>query len=443
MSGKTIMQHFMTLATALLAGVASAQAPTGDVDPRALTLSDVLLEKSRSMTEDQLDERLRGLGSGFVAPMFEAIATSRLVVLDEFEEPRYVPLETPHEVRLLHTLTELPHESVRGHLHRVGFGSPDPSEKNLVLRLLQHVGVGDDVPLLLEVSEPPAGKRRPDRMTSEWFQLALRGILEREPAVPHAIEERFAELHPGLVAPIVRTVSGLRSRAALECLTNLLGVVEEADGLLLLEVGRLAGQVPPPFHRTTRDAVRRNLHKGDVETLLRTADVIGKLEDREALPLLIGLLDHRVAGVGKEANEALKLMTRQDLGADRQRWEEWYGKTMRWWHEDAPKMLDDLRHGKPGDASAALLELSRQRVFRHDLVEPVTAVLGRKEHELVLLACAVLGHLGSWKAIPVLVERLDDPDPKVQAEAMRALQRITGKMHRDVGPWKELARALS
>lgn len=427
----------------LVASAAWSQADREDVDPRALTLGEALSQATESGDEASLAARLGALGSTHVPPMFDAIATRSYFDLDEHEHVRTLPLRGRHEALLFRTLAELPPTTVRPHLHRTVTPGATRGERDLALQLLGQVGTEEDVPVLLAAAAPDPGARRVEKPVLELFRIGLQGILRRSPAVPHALEAGFGELHPSLVAPLVRTIAALESRPALESLTNLLGVVEEADGLLLLEIGRLAGRVPAPFHRNVCAAIRGYLLQNDVQNLLRASDVIGNLEDREALPILIGLLDHPAIAVAQEADEALQLMTRQDLGGDRDRWDEWYSKTMRWWNEDAPELLDDLRHGEPGEASRALLELSKQRVFRHDLVEHVTAVLDRPENELVLLACAVLGHLGSWQAIGILVERLDDPDAKVQAEAMRALQRITGYNHRDAAPWRELARSLA
>jgi hypothetical protein len=66
----------------------------------------------------------------------------------------------------------------------------------------------------------------------------------------------------------------------------------------------------------------------------------------------------------------------------------------------------------------------------------VAAVLGRTETDLVVVACSILGYLGSPRGVPELLHALEKDDPRAVAAAGGALRAITGlDLPADAGAW--------
>ena len=71
-------------------------------------------------------------------------------------------------------------------------------------------------------------------------------------------------------------------------------------------------------------------------------------------------------------------------------------------------------------------------------VEPLADRLGRDEDKRVRQASAIaLARLKDKKAVPALVEALNDPDRSVETYSMRALRLITDENKGDVAGWKD------
>lgn len=437
------------LACLLLASppaVAGAEAGPLDRDEKPsglqLEIAEALRGEASPDAEDRADPstRLAALGSRAIPELFDVLVQRSFIVLGEEGEAERVPLSTPQESAILEALRQLPPAHVRDHLHSVARVDAPAAVRRLVVRLLAGVGRKEDLPLLVYLTNPTNGERRVELSRREPFREAFLGILERDPWAPREVEESYDAAHPSLLAPIVRAVGRQDSLDGLEHLALLLGHTPEADPLILFEMARLGDLLPGPYSPDTLAAVRRYLGVSDPELLLLAMNTTGRLGDRDAVPTLIDLCEHPVRAVGNEAVEALVLATGQNIGRSARRWEEWYLKTMEWWQYEAPAQLAELRAGDPGEVAHNLLELSKRRFFRHEMADDIAACLDRKEKDLVVMGCAVLGHLGSWKGVRPLVACLDDPDPQVQEAALRALRRITGQAFGgDPAAWRELA----
>ena len=92
-------------------------------------------------------------------------------------------------------------------------------------------------------------------------------------------------------------------------------------------------------------------------------------------------------------------------------------------------------------AAQGLQEIGSHRLYRDKLAEGILPCLDREESDLVVMTCAVLGHLGSSAVVPELVRQLEADSARVRESAEEALKKITGM---DLGPdpdlWRDLLR---
>ena len=101
--------------------------------------------------------------------------------------------------------------------------------------------------------------------------------------------------------------------------------------------------------------------------------------------------------------------------------------------------MAELGSGAQFQVAAAIMDLSQHPLYRHEIAPEIARCLMRTEPDIVLLACAALGQLGSRTVLRDLVDQLDHGDPERVKAAQRALERITGlRLGADARAWSEL-----
>jgi len=269
-------------------------------------------------------------------------------------------------------------------------------------------------------------------------QALLRVVANDEKAVS-ALGARFAEQPPALYAPVIRAIGSAGSPAAMRQLTELLEKRPEADAVLLCEIARLGGLLPHPIESRARTHVRGYLSRDDAQILAAAVYAVGRLEDHEAAEQLVDLLDSDLEHVRTSAHGVLRELSGKHFPLDQARWDTWYRNESEWWRRDAPFHKAELGSGAQFQVAAALRELSVHRLYRHELAPEVARCLERSETDLVRLACAALGQLGSRTVLPELVQLLERGDSETAPAAERALERITGERLRGAEAWRKLA----
>ncbi|NOT30636.1 MAG: HEAT repeat domain-containing protein [Planctomycetes bacterium] len=418
-----------------LAGAAFAQAPGTERVPDSL---DFAVGHELSTPEaDTRSERLVRLGPEAIPALFEALVTRRAPHREGHDAPlEWLELDPSQASEVRHALGMEPAQPLLDFLRRV---DGDEARRLTVLGLLGKVGEPRDLPHLVWLLDE--GQTRIARARRDDLQEAFESILERHAAAREEVLRAYRSAPDALLAGIIWAVSGETSEQRLWILTGLLGGNPEADPLILAELARMGRRLPHPMAEAVLSVTRDYLQSGEPEMLLSGIEVADSLEDVEALPILIDLLGHSSRAVSERALAALRSTTNLGYSGDPRRWQEWQRKAEEWRRGTAPKLLENVANGVPGRAANALMEISKWRVFRHELADGVADGLEREETELVVLACSVLGHLGSWRAVPALTERLKDPAPAVQRAALLALRSITRvDAGSDPAAWRRLAK---
>ena len=391
----------------------------------AQRLGTVLLQgRGPDSAPGTLEQDVAALGTPVIPAIIDALARGRFADPQSRDEGDGHALRVDEDFALLDALALLPIGSVRGHVSSLAEGS-DQNVHEACVRVVGKVGLGQDLPLLAEMSQRVDGGA-PTRQDRAAFEQALARILERDPEGIGYAERAFDSLHDGLIAPLIEAVAGVANNDAIHVLASRLGRQPAADPLLLVHVGRLGGRLHSPFHATVLEAVRKYLRTSNYELVLIAAHTVGQLEDTAAVPVLIELLDDPMPAIPPKAAEVLRSLTREQIGVSPSRWSAWYAAEAEWWSQEARGQLDEFKYGEAGEVSELLMKVSRHRLYRHEIAEAVSEMLNRNESELVFLACSTLGYLESWTAVPALVAVIEDPDEQVRTSAARALHLITG-----------------
>jgi HEAT repeat protein len=384
-------------------------------------------------------QSLVGLGSGAIPALFEALVAGRAAQrVDQRGSIEWIDLNAAQLGALRTSLEGQSSPALLGFLRELR--DADQRRRSEALRLFGRTGEARDLPTLILLFDG-GPRQRLSRSARDEFQDAFAQILARHPRSFEQVQRAFDDAPDCLLASVVWAVGSEASRERLSYLASLLGRVPDADALILNEISRQGRLLVHPLPATAAAAARRFLRSDRVELVLHAVDTSASLGDLESLPVLIELLDHVQVAVRQHALTGLQALTALGYPRDRKRWSDWYEKAVRWRSEAAPVLLARVADGSPGQAANSLLELSKWRVFRHELSTGLLAGLARPEPESVVLTCSVLGHLGSWNGVPGLCEKIDDPDPDVRRAALVALRNVTKQdLGNDSLAWRELAR---
>ncbi len=427
----------LALSALALAGTSAAASPswlsqqTDGVSAQrgADELAQVFLDaRTEGSTSAELTERLARQGTPGIPQLFSILQRGVFDVRVGERGNSTKTLTSAEREALLGTLGRLPWTDVQSFLGQMLEVGPLPSQRRAALGVLGACGSARDLPSLLLWSVPEEHKRVPHPLR-EAFGRALGEILDRDPDALHSIPEVYRSANHSLLQVILGALGERPSDPTLKALSDVLGSVPAADALVLAEIGQVAGVVRHPIDPKVRARASECLERGDRAMLIEGIVAAGRLENPEAVSGLIEFLRHADENVRESAYEALIEITGQTLRQDPEVWARWHSNVKEWWRSEAAEKLRQVSDAQPAAASRAILELSKQRFFRHDIAERLSRGLERDERDLVVLTCAALGHLGSPLSVRPLLACLEDPDVEIRRAAFLALGRITGEDH--------------
>lgn len=284
------------------------------------------------------------------APLPNKITTGSLPTLNQFQEgmtipglPAFPPLspELPQptrdididvDVNAYHTIDE---DQTQHHLQQPDvfnetladqindyLSSPAPQHQDLLKELVPHGG--GITPTLLSFFPPtesivdknPEVKERFDRIVTLCQQIGdpivfrLLQILEREEHTQQRMQALLLLglwLPPRAIAPLLQRLFSEKEPVIQKMVrNNLRGYRKRSEFSKLLQF------------------LRENLRSKDLHRLQKATFFLGDLRIIEAIPDLVGLLNHESPQVRESALIALRNLTLQDFGANPQGWQQWH-----------------------------------------------------------------------------------------------------------------------
>ena len=411
-------------------GLLLANAAPSDDLRGADDVAEVLLEGRKSDTPgEKLVVRLASGGEPTIPLAFDILVRGRFEVFVGERGNSTRTLRAGERDALVAAFGQFSWTEVRTFLDRASGEAPDESERLAALDILGRNGTAKDFSALLRWSGPAEAERRAARTVCYGFEEALGNVLDREPVSSDEVADLYRAAHLSLVPSVLRGLGARPSEERIDALAEVLGIVPEADALVLTELGQQGKLVRHPIDQGARERVRVYLTGSEPARLVAAILATEQMEDVGAVPVLVELLEHADRNVRDRALMALKSITTEQLGRDPTAWREWYASALNWWNERAPELKQQVGDVRPSIASRAVLELSKHRFFRHELADSVARGLDHAENEVVILTCAALGHLASPKSALRLIERIDDHDLEVRRAALLALRRMTGEDH--------------
>jgi len=385
-----------------------------------------LLRDSRlpdAIPTEELVRRLQQDVNAALPELIDLMVAGRVPALEADEKPQ--TLSVPQRDHLLAALATLPSAALSAQSERLlEAESPEVGARAVASRLLALGGRAEDLTQVIALATPDAVMPLEPRC-EDALEWSVEALLEKDPeATRRLLLHRGSGLTPPTLPPVMRALADDGDPAGLEVLLGCARRQPNQRLEVFAQARRLGGSGDRDVDLAFARLLREHLDP-DQSNLARAAIlVLGELDDPECALTLIGLLeDPRVAA---EAHWALCEITGLRLVADPARWWCWYEEEQRFFALYYAECLGDLhgRHG--GRAVAAIRELSRHRLRRHEVAEELAAALHAAPPTRRRLLCNALEALGSGRAVPALTEALGDPDPVVVAAARRALSTLTG-----------------
>jgi len=360
--------------------------------------------------------------------LLDALLAAGPVVEQRFLD--YVALPAPERAFTLDAALEGSLRSQLGRLPRlvrtrIADGeSEGQRECLLALRTLERFGAATDVALLFGLASPADPELPFDSRLASQLEHSLAAILSRDVSAWAGLTRTFPALDERVTLIVLRAVSEAASPQAMDFLGELLGKDAGQDVIVLAQLGRVVEFVRAAPSQRTLDYVHESLESMDPQVRREACLVVGRLEDSQAVALVIELLADEDPLVAENAYWALKRITRESLSDDIDRWRLWYDRELAWWQTEASDLLTALHGEEIAEVAAALRGLVGHGLFRHELAAEVAVELRHPNGAIVAQACAVLGVLRSRGVTDELQQLLEAASESVRPHAEAALARI-------------------
>ena len=306
---------------------------------------------------------------------------------------------------------------------------PTLVERATLLKFMGTHGNVNDVATLLAWAQTEPDDVRIPRAIQAAFSASLGELYRRDQDALKRSLWAYRRAHLSLLPGVVASINSSAEPARLDALTAILGEHPAFDTHILSEIDALVKRARFAPSGRSQERVRRYLSSQDESLRDQAILVVRTLGDGSAVEILVKMLKNADQALAKQITETLYALTGESLGPYRDVWDNWLEQASTKWQAKGARFLSVAANGSPNKASSAIKELATMRMYRDEVIDPLARALDRDETEIVALAAASIGHLGSLRATPHLLHALEDPRIEVRRAAYTALRRLTGENH--------------
>jgi HEAT repeat protein len=368
-----------------------------------------------------------GAGPGAVAAEIDILVRRRVPETNPKDSPQI--LSEPQRELVLAALTRSSESAVRAELKaRLDKDPLDEGTRLAAMHALGAVGNARDLLRLAELAPRHAGDD--PTLTHEskrTLTSACAAVLRHDPKAWSALSEVLRRVDAEAGRAMLGSVASTREPRALPVLF--------AAARWQPELGPQAAALAASCGPSTDPVLDHDFTVWIIAALPEARPVyrrsllqaLGTIDDGTNVATLIQSFDDADAGVRDSALWGLRKLSGLGFPAERAPWKAWSASEEAWHRGKRAHLQQELASNSVARISAALHEYSDRRTRRGQLAGDVEKVLERPEPELRVLACAVLGQLGSPVSCEALAEAMRDADASVREAAWQALCKITGK----------------
>ncbi len=379
---------------------------------------------------------LSSLGPTGIEVMFAALVQDRVPVATKEASG----LSESQRALLRRALSSVEAQPLRSFLSNALEQERDPRAATEALAVLGPCASREDLRFMLEAAVRGLELGGALEHVQPALEEALSGPLAREPRAFAELPQLWRRSRPELQPAIVNAVAAAGSPAGLPFLAGLLGRSDELDEVVLAAMLRLAQMATPPVSEEVAGPLRRVIERGSAARIQSAAITLGRLQDEEAIPLLIDALEHESRGVQNQAARGLEQITGLSFRNEPTRWRAWYEQELAWFEEHGERSLQALHSERSEEVFEAVRTLAKRKLFRHQTAENLALLLNHESRSIRLVVPPALTQLGSPVAVPLLIDSLLDADEETARSAWNALKSLTGlELPLDHEAWRAAA----
>lgn len=308
------------------------------------------------------------------------------------------------------------------------------------LNILERVGSrANDIKYCIDIMRflDPSTAGSPE--VSLRFQRAVEMILLRNRTLFFSLEKLVLASDPQFKFQLLAAAGATKTLESTRLMLRLLGSNDATDALLLQFIGQSRTSMPLPIDDPGLSAVRYYLSSTNPALRRESALAAGRLEDPDAIPLLLQLLDDNTLNVRPNAHWALRKITGLSFHADAGRWNRWYKMENEEWDSGLSDLLQQLNSQHPGEIARAIDRLAAVRLHRNKIALALVPIVKHPNAKLARHALLTIRAIRAPRVIPPLVAMWDDLHPALRPLLHEALVGITGEQRPpNPGAWVDL-----
>jgi len=420
---------------ALFAGVSVAQTVQSPSSARVMRVFHRSLRNS-TRDVDRVTRELAALGPDAIAPLFEIAAgeTSELAGEQTLHPAR---LESASELARM-ALGRMRERDVLLFLDGLVDDDSSPEVRLAAVRVLGDRQSSQALERLLDLGREYDPRELSSHAVRRTFQASLTRILSGNGSAWDRLGDELKSVGRPMLDWVVNALVQSGNPRSFEALPMLLGRDPGLDPLILTALSDLAERRPWLVEDELASAVTPFLDDEDWRLRKFAVVALGRIHSVDDLDQIAFMLEDEHPAVQRAARWSLEEMAGDDHGSTRGEWLGWFDRELESWADDRAEFEHDTERSNPGVVIAAVRNLARHPLFRHEAAELIVALLFERP-ELSVALCQALLQLGSGRAVPGLVDALSAQDADLRTNAWAVLTRLTGEeLPADSEHWVQL-----
>ncbi|MFC1587052.1 HEAT repeat domain-containing protein [Planctomycetota bacterium] len=182
------------------------------------------------------------------------------------------------------------------------------------------------------------------------------------------------------------------------------------------------------YSDNVKDDIVNVLDADDAKIRSMAAYALRSCHDLGVVPDLIELLDDPIPDVIANAHTSLQKLTGQIIGPKSELWEQWWDKHGANASEDVDDLIDQFYSDDTNESIKGLQALIKyNKYMTEEFTQEVREWLEDGNNRMKYVACLFLKNKNDFKAVPYIIELLNESDVNLQKLAAETLQHLTAK----------------
>jgi HEAT repeat protein len=326
---------------------------------------------------------------------------------------------------LAEALRRLPPNDVIDTLRSRITDKTDVAVRMLVIRALADIGgwrAFDGVMGIAMSLDPIQFQRKYVQVSIEESLVKLAA---KNPRLVRRLEQMLVDSPTDFAPLLARTLTAARIPTALRALPTCMGRDAALDLCALQELAKIGARFDPDLDPEATKRMRLLLDSPDGDVQRAAATVLARIGDAQSFPAIVAKLSSADPLTVGAARWSLETMSGVKLGNNTDAWTAWYAEQQEWLEETLPMLSEDLVSPDPTHVKSAATQLLQRKFHRHEVAAALQPMLALEDPAAQRLACEALAHMGSPRAVPWLLEKLDSPHTEIRHAAWTGLRELT------------------